>query len=282
MRLRFCGVRGSTPAPGPAYVRIGGHTSCVLLWTTDGAAPSLILDAGTGIRAVTSQLGGAPFHGTILLTHLHWDHLQGLPFFAGGDRDDAEVRLLLPEQGVPAAALLDRAMSPPHFPIGTAGLRGRWTFGTIGEGTHELEGCTVTAREIPHKGGRTFGYRIQGRDAVVAYLPDHHPAAAGRARDAALELARDVDLLIHDAQFVAGEEQAAADYGHATVGAAVELATEAGARELALFHHSPTRTDTAVDLIAETWSGVGGAVTVSIAIEGAERDIVSTAERGLE
>ncbi len=231
---------------------------------------------------MTSRLGSAPFRGTILLTHLHWDHVQGLPFFAGGDRDDAEVRLLLPEQGVPAAALLDRAMSPPHFPIGTAGLRGRWTFGTIGEGTHEIEGCTVMAREIPHKGGRTFGYRIQGRDAVVAYLPDHHPAEGGRARDAALELARDVDLLIHDAQFVAGEEQSAADYAHATIGAAVELATGAGARELALFHHSPTRTDTAVDRIAETWLGAAGALTVSIAIEGLERNIVSASEGGLD
>ena len=272
MRLQFCGVRGSTPAPGPEYVRTGGHTSCVLIWTTDDAAPNLILDAGTGIRTVTSRLAGAPFRGTILLTHLHWDHLQGLPFFAGGDRDDARVRLLLPEQGVPAAALLDRAMSPPHFPIGAAGLRGRWTFDAISEGTHAIEGCSVSAREIPHKGGRTFGYRIEGPDAVVTYLPDHHPADLGPARDAAIELAGDVDLLIHDAQFVAGEERLAADYGHATV----ELARAAGARELALFHHSPTRTDTAVDRIARSWSGSGSALTVSIATEGQERNIVST------
>ena len=140
----------------------------------------------------------------------------------------------------------------------------------------------MTAREIPHKGGRTYGYRIQGRDAVVAYLPDHHPAEAGRARDAALELARDVDLLIHDAQFVTGEEQNAADYGHATIRAAVELATEAGARELALFHHSPTRTDAAIGRIADEWSGAGGALPVSIAIEGLERNIVSMSEGGSE
>jgi ribonuclease BN (tRNA processing enzyme) len=254
-------------------VKTGGHTSCVLIWTTDGAAPNLVLDAGTGIRTVTSQLDGGPFRGTILLTHLHWDHLQGLPFFAGGDRDDARVRLLLPEQGVPAAALLDRAMSPPHFPIGTAGLRGRWTFEGISEGTHEIEGCTVTAREIPHKGGRTFGYRIEGPDAVIAYLPDHHPADLGPARDAAIELTRDVDLLIHDAQFVAGEERLAADYGHATIEAAVELASEAGARELALFHHSPGRTDHGIDQIAAEWSRADGPLTVSIAIEGCERAV---------
>ena len=217
----------------------------MLIWTTDDAAPNLVLDAGTGIRTVTSQLDGAPFRGTILLTHLHWDHLQGLPFFAGGDRDDAQVRLLLPEQGVPAAALLDRAMSPPHFPIGTAGLRGRWTFEAISEGTHEIEGCTVTAREIPHKGGRTFGYRIEGPDAVVAYLPDHHPADLGPARDAAIELAQDVDLLIHDAQFVAGEEHSLPTTDTPRSRRPSNWRATAGARELALFHHSPGRTDPA-------------------------------------
>ena len=275
MRLRYCGVRGSTAAPGTEFARTGGHTSCVLVWPTVDAAPSLVLDAGTGIRSVTAELGAAPFRGTILLTHLHWDHLQGLPFFAAGDRHDADVRLLLPEQGVPPAALLDRAMSPPHFPIDGSGLRGRWAFDALDEGTHEIEGCAVTAREIRHKGGRTFGYRIERDDVVLAYLPDHLAARPGPRRDAAVALARGADLLIHDAQFVAGEEQVAADYGHATIGSAVELAQEAGAKELALFHHSPSRTDADLDRIAEDWVGVHGGVTVSVAIEGAERDLGS-------
>ena len=275
MKLRYCGVRGSTAAPGAEFARTGGDTSCVLVWPTVDAAPSLILDAGTGIRAVTTQLGEAAFRGTILLTHLHWDHLQGLPFFAAGDRDDAEVQLLLPEQGVPPAALLDRAMSPPHFPIDSSGLRGRWTFDTVDEGTHEIEHCTVTAREIRHKGGRTFGYRIERGDAVLAYLPDHLTVDQDQRRAAAVELARDADLLIHDAQFVAGEERLATDYGHATIGSAVELAQEAGAKELALFHHSPSRTDTAMDRIAEDWGGAHRDLTVSIAIEGRERDLGS-------
>ena len=273
MRLRYCGVRGSTAAPGEEFTRTGGNTSCVLVWPTVDPAPSLILDAGTGIRAVTALLGGAAFRGTILLTHLHWDHLQGLPFFAAGDRDDAEVQLLLPEHGVPAAALLDRAMSPPHFPIDSSGLRGRWVFDTVDEGTHEIEHCTVTAREVDHKGGRTFGYRVEREDAVLAYLPDHLTADQSQRRAAAVELARDADLLVHDAQFVAGEERLATDYGHATIGAAVELAQEAGAKELALFHHSPTRTDADLDQIAEDWVGVHRGVTVSVAIEGDERDL---------
>lgn len=277
MRLRYCGVRGSTAAPGAEYARTGGHTSCVLVWPTVDAAPSLILDAGTGIRSVTAQLAGEPFRGTILLSHLHWDHLQGLPFFAAGDREDAEVQLLMPEQGVPGAALLDRAMSPPHFPIDSSGLRGRWTFDTVDEGTHEIEHCTVTTREIHHKGGRTFGYRVERDDVVLAYLPDHLAAGSGPRRSAAVALARDADLLIHDAQFIAGEERVAADYGHATIDSAVALAQEAGARELALFHHSPSRTDTDMDRITDEWTGLHGAVLVSVAVEGDGRNVGPTA-----
>ena len=91
MRVTFCGTRGSTPAPGLDYIRFGGHTSCVALSHDDGATsrPSLLLDAGTGLRRLPGLLGDSPFRGTILLTHLHWDHVQGLPFFRSGDREDA-------------------------------------------------------------------------------------------------------------------------------------------------------------------------------------------------
>jgi phosphoribosyl 1,2-cyclic phosphodiesterase len=128
VRIHLCGVRGSTPAPGAEFIRYGGHTSCVALCPDDGAPddgapddgapddgapdgpsdggspPRLILDAGTGLRRVTGLLGGAPFAGTIILTHLHWDHVHGLPFFTAGDRPDARVTLMLPEQGSAGAA----------------------------------------------------------------------------------------------------------------------------------------------------------------------------------
>ena len=93
MRVHLCGVRGSTPAPGAEFVRYGGHTSCLAVGHDDGPVPTLILDAGTGLRRVTALLDGRPFDGTILLTHLHWDHVHGLPFFRGGDREDARVTL---------------------------------------------------------------------------------------------------------------------------------------------------------------------------------------------
>ena len=143
--------------------------------------PTLLLDAGTGLRRLPGLLGDLPFRGTILLTHLHWDHVQGLPFFRSGDRDDARVTLLLPDQGddTDAEALLARMMSPPFFPIGPSALRGRWQFGLVpGEG-FAAEGFSVVAIDVPHKGGHTVGFRVSDGHSSVAYIPDHCPTALG-------------------------------------------------------------------------------------------------------
>jgi hypothetical protein len=209
LRIRFCGVRGSTPAPGIDFVRYGGHTSCVALAHDGAAAPTLLLDAGAGLQRVSAALGGQPFTGTILLSHMHWDHIFGLPFFSAGDRPDAILSVLLPEQenGDDATTVLTGVMSPPYFPIEPTQLRGAWTFATIAPGERTIEGFTVLAREIPHKGGRTFGYRISDGHSTLTYMPDHCPTALGAGEDgfgvyhpAALELARDTDVLVHDAQ----------------------------------------------------------------------------------
>lgn len=255
--MHLCGVRGSTPAPGPAFTRYGGHTSCVAV-ARDGEAPRLLLDAGTGIRRVWELLGRRPFTGSVLLGHLHWDHTQGLPFFRAGDDPDAQVTLYLPAQSPDgdAEALLARAMSPPHFPIRPSQLRGRWAFGELEEGACELEGFAVLAREIPHKGGRTFGYRVSDGRHSLAYLSDHHPAGLGAGpagfgpyHGAAWALADGVDLLIHDAQYTAAEFPARAHFGHSAVDYAVGLAAACGVGRLLLFHHDPARTDAEVDAL---------------------------------
>ncbi len=265
MELLFCGVRGSTPAPGADYVRVGGHTSCVALTADGQARPHLVLDAGTGLQRLTTALGDEPFCGTLLLSHLHWDHVQGLPFFRAGDRPDAEVRLLLPDQhdGQAAVDVLAGQMSPPAFPIRPEGLQGRWTFASVDEGTHEIEGFTVTAVEVPHKGGRTFGYRITEGDRTLVYASDHGPLTLGPGpdghgpvHDAVLDLARGADVLVHDAQFVASELAVAEAYGHATVDYCYRLAREADVPRLVLFHHSPTRVDDEVEALAT--SGAAG------------------------
>ncbi|MGK2948396.1 MAG: MBL fold metallo-hydrolase [Acidimicrobiales bacterium] len=279
MRVHVLGVRGSTPAPGREFTRYGGNTSCVAV-ARDGEPPTLLLDAGTGVRGLGALLGERPFHGAVLLGHLHWDHTQGLPFSRALDHDGACVRLCLPDQGDGAAAVdvVRRAMSPPHFPIGPEGLRGDWTFESLAPGRHEVAGFDVLALEIPHKGGRTFGYRISDGRASLAYLSDHGPGALGPGPDgwgpyheAALALAADVDLLVHDAQHTAAELPTRIAWGHSAADYPVHLAELAGARSVLLFHHDPTRTDAEVDAIVGSFADAP--IEVRAATEGSMIDL---------
>ncbi|HUP71109.1 MAG TPA: MBL fold metallo-hydrolase [Acidimicrobiales bacterium] len=280
MKVHFCGVRGSTPAPGADFVRVGGHTSCVAIGVGDGP-PTLVLDAGTGLRRLTALLAGAPFRGTILLSHLHWDHTHGLPFFAAGDRPDSSVRLLLPEQGNDPLDLLARCMSPPHFPIRPDELGGEWSFGALDEGAHELEDFSVVAREIPHKGGRTFGFRVSDGRTTLAYLSDHAPQNLGPGPEglgeyhaAARRLIEGADVLIHDGQYTAAELPARGYFGHAAAEYAAGMAHECGVGRVMLFHHDPTRTDAEVD---ELLANVRARTTVPIDVA-REGDVVEVAE----
>ena len=255
MRVWVCGVRGSTPAPGPEFVKYGGNTSCVALGH-DGGPPTLVLDAGTGIRRLATLLDGAPFDGAVLLGHLHWDHTQGLPFSRALDAPDARVHLHLPSQGDPVE-VLGRAMSPPHFPILPTDLRGDWTFTSLEPGEHVIAGFDVLALDIPHKGGRTFGYRVTSpaNGASLAYLSDHWPTSLGDGphglgeyHPAVLDLCSGVDVIVHDAQYTAEELPGRKDWGHSAVEYTVDLGRRCGA-DVLLYHHDPSRTDDALDEI---------------------------------
>jgi len=285
LRVHLCGVRGSTPAPGAEFVRYGGHTSCLALAHDDAPVPTLILDAGTGIKCVSALLGGASFSGTILLSHLHWDHTLGLPFFAAGDQPDAHVSVLLPEQenGDGAATVLAGVMCRPYFPVGPTELRGTWEFATVAPGEYEIEGFSVVVREVPHKGGRTYGYRLSDGLSTLTYIPDHCPTALGAGEDglgvyhpAAIELARDADVLVHDAQLFPEELAAQAQFGHAAADYAVELARRADARSVVLFHHRHDRTDDALDGLARRLEGESP--KVSLARQGSIIDLSSGAQ----
>jgi phosphoribosyl 1,2-cyclic phosphodiesterase len=253
MRAYFCGTRGSTPVSGVGQARYGGYTSCIGLGRADGP-PVIVLDAGTGLQQLPLTLHGRPFRGTLLLSHLHWDHTHGMPFFRNGMMDGHRVDVYLPEQGVEPEELLARAISPPHFPITPKQLGDGWTFRALEPGRHEFEGFAVDAMEIPHGGGRTFGYRVSDETGILAYLPDHGPISLGPGPDgtgvyhqAALALAEDADLLVHDAQYTAAELPRLGFLGHSAVEYAVELGRRAGARRVALFHHDPWRSDAEID-----------------------------------
>lgn len=257
-------------------MRYGGHTSCVAVIAAGAAAPSLLMDAGTGIRSLPDLLGPEPFRGSILLSHLHWDHVEGLPFCRAVDRDDARVDLHVPEQdGVSARDLLARTLSPPSFPIEPEGLLGSWRFLPAPEGATSIEGFEVTAVDINHKGGRTLGYRVANAAGSFAYLPDHAPSRG--IAPAVWSLIEGVDVLLHDAQFTERERSLADDYGHATVEETVEIARKAGVGRLVLFHHSPVRTDDQLDRILELVDSSPGIVVaregMRIAVSAPEADV---------
>jgi ribonuclease BN (tRNA processing enzyme) len=256
MRVHFCGTRGSTPVSGAGQARYGGNTSCVGL-AHDGERPTIALDAGTGLQQLPRWLGGEPFRGTILLGHLHWDHTHGMPFFRSGLMPGHRVDVYLPEQGEDAEELLARVISPPHFPIRPRQLGDGWSFNSLSPGHYEFEGFSVDAREIPHKGGRTFGYRVSDGTATVAYLSDHSPISLGPGPDglgeyheAAVELARGADLLVHDSQHTAAELPRLAFLGHSAIEYVVGLAQYAGVKGVALYHHDPWRADDEIDELA--------------------------------
>jgi phosphoribosyl 1,2-cyclic phosphodiesterase len=229
----------------------------------DGESPSLVLDAGTGIRRLSELMEGHAFAGSLLLTHLHWDHVHGLPFCAATDRDDARTTLYIPDQGDGSdpLELLARGMSPPHFPVRPDELRGDWTFRALSPGDWDLEGFRVRVEEVPHKGGRTFGFRVSDDSSTITYIPDHCPSALGEGPDglgeyhpSAVVLCEGSDVLIHDAQLVREELAAEGYFGHAAAEYAVALAERCGASRVALFHHKPDRTDDELDAIEQRFA----------------------------
>ena len=254
MKVHFFGTRGSCPCSSDRYQRYGGNTSCVLV-EVDGEPP-LILDLGTGLRALGESLepvlreSGRPLVATALLTHLHYDHILGLPFFSPLRVAGAVLDVYGPaqEEGT-LKDVLARAVQPPFFPITMDDFHGDLRFHDM-DGTDDLAfgGIKVKVRSVPHR-GHTLGFRVEA-DGQAAGLRARPPGAARRADGrtrACWSCAIGADLVIHDAQYSDGEFAAKSDWGHSTDAYAVRVASESGAKRLALFHHDPAHTDGEVD-----------------------------------
>jgi phosphoribosyl 1,2-cyclic phosphodiesterase len=252
LNVTFHGVRGSTPCSCDANRRYGGNTSCVSI-TVPGEDP-LLLDIGTGLRFFgEGQPMDGTFRGNALVSHLHWDHVQGLPFCPPILMPGAGLRLFAPgqEDGRSVHSVFDEFMKPPYFPVRMEDLPSDIRFEDCEDGSFAVGDAKVLARSIPHV-GRTMGYRVDWHGRSVAYLPDHQQPIDGSwsIAEGALELADGVDLLIHDAQYLAPEfEGMKRTWGHCTIEYAMHVAREAGAKQIALFHHDPVRSDDTIDEI---------------------------------
>lgn len=276
LKVTFYGVRGSTPSPCHANRRYGGNTSCAVL-TGAGHVP-IAFDAGTGLRAWGDSLpADAPFRGAALVTHLHLDHVQGLPFFAPAQRPGAELDVYGPRQETGSVeGGFTRLFGPPYHPVTPSQMLGDIRFHEVADTGMTIGEWTVTVRPVPHL-GPTVGYRVEHAGLAVAYVSDHQaPADQQTVDDCVLELASDVDLLIHDSQYTQADWDAKGHWGHCTVDYALLVARQAGARMLALFHHDPSRTDDELDRLlahARASAAADGPGKVVAAWEGLSVDV---------
>lgn len=286
LRVRFWGTRGSVPSPGPRTVRYGGNTPCVEVRTAGGTI--VIFDAGTGIRALGDALreefardgaAGGSAALQLFLTHAHWDHIQGLPFFA--PLYDGEMRLAV-WGGSDIALTLERAvrhqMSQGVFPVHFDAIASRVCFGMVPDEGVPLDGVRITALPVRHPGGAA-GFRVaaDGRAALVYISDNELEVSAGYPdvpgwRDALLAFARNARLLVHDSTYTPAEYPPRRGWGHSRDEDAVRLAVEAGAERLLLFHHHPSRTDAELDARVEACRAMaralGSALQVDAAAEG--------------
>ena len=282
MRVTFWGTRGSVPTPGPSTVRYGGNTACVELRTQPGTF--FIFDSGTGIRELGLHLAkrGEPIQAHLLLGHTHWDHIHGFPFFGPvfahgnrlaiyGARDlDRSLRDVLAGQ-----------MHYTYFPVPLGDLRAEMTFCELEEGEIRVDDAVVRTHYLNHT-AVCMGYRIEADGSSVAYITDHEPY--GLVEDGLrrgfmhggdrrlIDFVRGVDLLIQDAQYTPEEYSARRGWGHGSTDYVVDLALEAGARRLALFHHEPTHSDAEIDQMLEVCRAraaeAGGSLEIWGAAEG--------------
>jgi phosphoribosyl 1,2-cyclic phosphodiesterase len=250
MQIRFWGVRGSIASPGPDTVRAGGNTSCVEVIAGD---TRLVLDAGTGLRRLGSALSSTgAVDATVLLSHLHWDHIQGIPFFTPLYSPETRLHFVGGAGSEPLRDSLKRQMSAPNFPVALDDVPAKLAFTEVRDKERFVVGeARVVAAKANHPDA-VHAYRIEhgGRSIVYATDTEHYACVDQRL----VSLARDADVLIYDAQYLPEEYSgevgmSRVGWGHSTYEAGIALARAAGARRLVLFHHDPTRTDDGVDEI---------------------------------
>lgn len=248
MQVKIWGCRGSLASPGASRLRYGGDTSCVELHLDDGTL--VVLDAGTGIRELGSHMAPDVHDVHLLLTHLHMDHVEGFPFFPPLWNPDARVHVWGPPS--PLLTLqerLARYMSPPLFPIDVHDVPSACTFHDLPLEPWTIGSATVQAMPIEHP-GPTVGFRIEERGRVLAYMPDHEPAILSDFQNESADwidgfaIAQDADLLLHDSQYTPAEYETRRGWGHSSFADAVGYARVTGTKQLVMFHHDPSHSDT--------------------------------------
>jgi phosphoribosyl 1,2-cyclic phosphodiesterase len=252
MRIKFWGVRGSTPTPQPENLRYGGNTSCVEVRLSDRL---FIFDCGTGFRPLGQQLhresAGQAIHAHIFVSHFHWDHIQGIPFFVPL-YDNAENCFSFHSSSRTRALnrVMEEQMAAPYFPVGLSEMKAQRGFYEMEPGRVALDDVMIEATWLNHPQG-CMGFRLETTDGVLVYATDNEPGDAGFDKNLR-QLASGADVLIYDAQYLPEEYQARKrGWGHSHWREAVNVVMESGAQQLVLFHHDPDHDDACIDRLVE-------------------------------
>ncbi|MCH7891826.1 MAG: MBL fold metallo-hydrolase [Gemmatimonadetes bacterium] len=270
------GTRGSIASPGPDTVRFGGNTPCLEVRIRDGRR--FIFDAGTGIRPLGLSMMGetGTRDAVVFLTHFHWDHIQGFPFFLPLYDPEASLRIVGPDQAdADIEKIFASQMASINFPVPYAALSAEKEFSNLNGGVWEEDGFCVRAMRMRHS-SFTVGHRIEYGGVSLAYMPDNELAnesyKVGKGwRKRLVDFLGDVDVLVHDAMFTEEEYESKVDWGHSTFSQTVELAHEAGAKKVLFFHHDPCRSDLElseiIDLNGTEAAARGYGVEIGAAVE---------------
>ncbi len=277
VRVRCWGTRGSIPSPGPTTVRYGGNTTC---FEVRHQGQRLIFDAGSGIRPLGMEIvekGPNAIH--IFLTHFHWDHIQGFPFFAPLYDPEDQIKVVGPKQkDIDVQNLFAGQMGPIYFPVPFSVVAAAMEFEHLNQGGYEIGGAALEVMRVKHP-SFVIGYRIKIGGRTVCFIPDNELEGDGsqvgpnwdrRIRD----FVADADLLIHDSMYTDEEYAGRAGWGHSTFSQSLRLAEEAGVKRLLFFHHDPTRSDAELDTIVsrmrDSANARGAGVELGAAAEGVD------------